>query len=151
MRNVRRSGSLTSVQFVRPVSLSLPAARNSRKALSRAKRLRVSPTRKFSRTRTPCAMKSVFSLSVNSVGSRPFHETRKHFLQQAAARAQLFVETVLDETGDGIVKTVRQGEWCSALAACVCNYQSRTDFEKFVGRLRGRRFCEGRARRNCPP
>ena len=53
-------------------------------------------------------MNSVFSFSVNSVGVTALHETRKHFLQQRPTGPELFVETVLDETGNGVVKAVRQ-------------------------------------------
>ena len=40
--------------------------------------------------------------------STALHETREHFLQQRPTGAELFVETVLDETRDGVVKAVRQ-------------------------------------------
>ena len=36
------------------------------------------------------------------------HETREHFLQQRPTGAELFVKTVLDETRDGVVETMRQ-------------------------------------------
>src|SRR3954467_3218126 len=40
--------------------------------------------------------------------STALHEAGKHFFQQRAARPQLFVETVLNETCDGVVEAVRQ-------------------------------------------
>ena len=59
-------------------------------------------------------MKCAFSRNVNSVGSRPFHEARKHCLQQWSAGAETFREAVLDETGNRVVKTVGQGQRCAA-------------------------------------
>ena len=53
-------------------------------------------------------MNSVFSFEREFGRSTALHETRKHFLQQRATGAELFVETVLDETRDGVVKAMRQ-------------------------------------------
>ena len=58
------------------------------------------------------------------------------------------METVLNETGDGVVKAMRQNQRCSALAAwCAIAIPNR--FQEFVGRLRSRRFCKS-GRRKLP-
>ena len=72
----------------------------------------------------------------------PFHETRKHFLHQAGARAELLREAVLDETRERIVEPVREGERRAAFAvraAAAC----ADVLEKIVRRLGRRRFREG--------
>ena len=46
-----------------------------------------------------------------------FHEAREHCLEQGSARSEAFRKAVLDETGNGVVKTVRQGQGSAAFAA----------------------------------
>ena len=70
------------------------------------------------------------------------HEPRKHLFQNDCARPQFLVETVLDETGNRVVKTVREGEGSpatSSRAAVACAYV----FEKFLGGIGRRRFGAG--------
>src|SRR4029077_4336454 len=43
----------------------------------------------------------------------PFHETRKHLLEQYRAWSQLFVKATLNKTREGIVESVRKGEGSS--------------------------------------
>src|SRR5262249_27443306 len=69
------------------------------------------------------------------------HETREHFLQQRPTGAELFVETVLDETHDGVVKTMRQNQRRSPLAAWSA-ITIADELQKLFGRLRSRRFCK---------
>ena len=46
----------------------------------------------------------------------PFHEAREHRLEQWPGRSETFREAVLDETGNGVVKTVRQRQRRAAFA-----------------------------------
>ena len=72
------------------------------------------------------------------------HEPRKHLFQNDRARPQFLVETVLDETGNRVVKTVREGEGSAAIslrAAVACAHVR----EKFLGGIsRGRLGAGGR-------
>ena len=72
----------------------------------------------------------------------PFHEARKHLLEQHRARSQLFVEAALNKTGKRVVESVRKGEGSSG--ATLGLTAARPDMsEKFR-----RRFCLRRFRKS---
>ena len=65
-------------------------------------------------------------------------------LQERGARSELFVETILDETGDRIIKTVRKGERGAAVAVRAAVAVADV-FEKFLRGFRRWRFCKSRS------
>src|SRR5207244_10605353 len=69
----------------------------------------------------------------------PFHEARKHLLEQHRARSQLFVETPLNKTGERVVESVRKGKGSSGATLGLA--AARPDMsEKFRRRFCLRRF-----------
>ena len=68
------------------------------------------------------------------------------FSQQRSTGSELFVETVLDETPDGVVKAMRQNQWRSALAEW-CAIARPKQFQKLFGRPRSRCLCESGGRK----
>ena len=84
---------------------------------------------------------SRFVLQRQLGGIAAFHEPREHLLNQCRAWSEFLVEMVLNEQGDGIVKTVRQRERRASLTASFA--VARADVsEKFFGRICLRRFGE---------
>src|SRR6202022_4631326 len=67
-----------------------------------------------------------------------------HLLEEGSARAQLFAEPVLNETGERVVKTVGKGEGSATLAARAATSVTHV-FEKFFRRFSGRRFSVSRS------
>ena len=70
-----------------------------------------------------------------------FHEPREHLLNQCRARSEFFVEMVLNETGNGVVKAVGERERRASLAVSATIARAHMS-EKFFGRICLRRFGE---------
>ena len=73
-----------------------------------------------------------------------FHEPREHLLNQCRARSEFFVEMVLNETGNGVVKAVGERERRASLAVGLTI--ARADVrEKIFCRIGGWRFGKSRS------
>ena len=140
MRNVRRSGSLTLSICAASFAFTSGRAKYPESSFQSETLAGLARSKIFPGHHT-LHDEFRFLLQCELGRSPALHETREHFLQQRPTGPELFVETVLDETGDGIVKTMRQNQRRSALAAWRAITISNR-FQKFFGRLRSRRFCK---------
>jgi hypothetical protein len=142
MRNVRRSGSWTPFNCAASFAFTSGSREITCQFVPQRHVCRLDEVENFSRQN---ALHDEFHFFFESEFSRgaAFHEPRKHFLQQGCARPELFIEAILDETGNRIIKTVGKEQRGAAVAVRAAVALAHA-FEKCFRGFRRRSFRKNR-------
>ncbi len=109
IRNVRRSGSVTPSISLASCAFTLGRAKCFESPFQ-SETLPGFASSKIFPDMTPLRDEGRFFAQGELGRVAPFHEARKHRFEQRRGRSQAFGKSVLDEAGERIVKTVRQGQ-----------------------------------------